>query len=170
MPRKLRLQYSGAIYHVMRRTAQSAGTVRILPLEQLRSVLETTGQRWKWLRVDRLLGEWGIAKDSAAGRRRFGQVMEHRRQQESPETDWKAIERGWCLASEEFKAELLAQVGQLRGDHYGEELRQADQPTRWPSCKRNSRRAAGTIPSWPSAARATPKRWASLGVCARRRA
>ena len=53
--------------------------------------------------------------------------MEHRRKQESPETDWKAIEGGWCLANEEFKAELLAQVRQLRGDHYREELRQADQ-------------------------------------------
>ena len=53
--------------------------------------------------------------------------MEHRRRQESPKTSWKAIERGWWLGEAEFKAELLARVRQLRGDHYGEELRQADE-------------------------------------------
>ena len=66
--------------------------------------LKAPGQRWNWLRVDRLLGEWGIPKDSPAGRRRFGQVMEHRRQQESAKSDWRAIERGWCLGDEEFRA------------------------------------------------------------------
>ena len=76
---------------------------------------------------DRLQGEWGIPKDSPAGRRRFGEVMEQRRRQESPEAEWKTIERGWCLGDEEFRAELLAQVRELRGDHYGEELRQADE-------------------------------------------
>ena len=85
--------------------------------------LRAPGQRWQWLRVDRLMGEWGISKDSPAGRRRFGQVMEHRRKQETPKTDWQAIERGWCLGDDEFKAELLAQVREQRGDHYGEELR-----------------------------------------------
>lgn len=89
--------------------------------------LKPPGQRWNWLRVDRLLGEWAIAKDSPAGSRRFGRMMEQRRKQESPEADWKAIEHGWCLGDEEFKAQLLAQVRQLRGDHYGPELRQADQ-------------------------------------------
>src|SRR6266481_9052070 len=53
--------------------------------------------------------------------------MEHRRKQETPKTDWRAIERGWCLGDDEFKAELLAQVREQRGNHYGEELRQADQ-------------------------------------------
>jgi putative transposase len=113
--------------------AMRAGLLREpQPLESYRwssygQYLKPPGQRWNWLRVDRLLGEWGIPRDTPAGRRRFGQVMEHRRQQESPKTDWKAVERGWCLGDEEFKAELLAQVRQLRGDHYGEELRQADE-------------------------------------------
>jgi REP element-mobilizing transposase RayT len=89
--------------------------------------LKAPAQRARWLRVDRLLGEWGIPKDSPAGRRRFGQVMEHRRSQETARTDWKDIERGWCLGDEEFRTELLAQVREQRGDHYGEELRQADE-------------------------------------------
>jgi len=68
----------------------------------------TCAQKRGAMRVDRLLGEWGIPKDSPTGRRRFGQVMEHRREQETSKKDWKAIERGWCLGDDEFKAELLA--------------------------------------------------------------
>ena len=33
--------------------------------------LKAPGKRVNWLRVDRLLGEWGIPKDSPAGRQRF---------------------------------------------------------------------------------------------------
>jgi putative transposase len=80
----------------------------------------------RWLRVDRLLGEWGIPKDSPAGRKRFAQSVEHRRRQESPKSDWKAVERGWFLGDKAFKEELLAQMHERRGDHYGQELREAD--------------------------------------------
>jgi REP-associated tyrosine transposase len=88
--------------------------------------LKAPGKRFCWVRVDRLLGEWGIPKDSAAGRRRFGQCLEHRRREENPKTDWKAVERGWFLGEPEFKEELLAQMQESRGDHYGAELREAD--------------------------------------------
>ena len=84
------------------------------------------GKRLGWVRVDRLLGEWGILKDSPAGRRRFALCMEHRRGQESPEADWKAVERGWFLGDKEFKEQLLAQMHECRGDHYGAELREAE--------------------------------------------
>ena len=76
--------------------------------------------------MDRLLGEWGIPKDSTAGRRQFCRVMEQRSRQETPRSDWKAVERGWCLGDKEFKEELLAQMRERRGDHYGPELREAD--------------------------------------------
>jgi len=89
--------------------------------------LKAPGQRAGWLRVDRLLGEWGIAKDSPAGRKRFAQCLEHRRRQESPGSDWKAVERGWFLGDKEFKQELLEQMQERRGDYYGPELREADQ-------------------------------------------
>jgi REP element-mobilizing transposase RayT len=89
--------------------------------------LKSPGKRMTWLRVDRLLGEWGIPQDSTAGRKRFGQCMEHRRREEGPKSDWKAVERGWFLGDEQFKHELLAQMHQRRGDHYGPELREADQ-------------------------------------------
>jgi hypothetical protein len=77
--------------------------------------------------VDRLLGEWGIPKDSAAGRRQFGLRLEERRRQEGSKPDWKAIERGWFLGDQAFKEELLAQTQQSRGDNCGLELREADE-------------------------------------------
>jgi REP element-mobilizing transposase RayT len=88
--------------------------------------LKAPGKRFGWLRVERLLGEWGIPLDSPAGRKRFAQFMEHRRRQESPKANWKAVERGWFLGDKAFKEELLAQMHQRRGDHYGPELREAD--------------------------------------------
>ena len=69
----------------------------------------------------------GIPKDSPAGRRRFGEVREQRQKEELPEAGRKAIEPGWCPGEEGFRAELLAQVRDLRADYYGEELRHADE-------------------------------------------
>ena len=88
--------------------------------------LKAPRQRVGWLRTERLLGEWGMAKDSPAGRKHFARRMEHRRRQEDPKTEWKAIEHGWFLGRKEFKQELRAQMGERRGDHYGPELREAD--------------------------------------------
>jgi putative transposase len=89
--------------------------------------LKVPSRRCGWLRVDRLLGEWRIPKDSPAGRKQFGLYLEARRRQESPQSDWKSVERGWCLGDKAFKAELLAQMHEHRGDHYGPELREADE-------------------------------------------
>jgi len=89
--------------------------------------LKAPGKRVAWLRADRLLGEWGIPRDSPAGRKHFGQCMEHRRRQEDPKSDWKAIERGWFLGDPQLKQELLAQMREGRKDHYGPELREAEQ-------------------------------------------
>lgn len=89
--------------------------------------LKAPGARVIWLRVDRLLGEWGIPKDSPAGRKRLAEGMEWRRAQENPTADWRAVERDWCLGDEAFRKELLAQMHERRGEHYGPELREADQ-------------------------------------------
>ena len=78
-----------------------------------------------WLRVDRVLGETGILKDSTAGRRRFEEVMEERRA-EQRSAQWKAVRRGWCLGEEQFRRELLEQVHEKAGTHhYGEEIGQS---------------------------------------------
>jgi hypothetical protein len=74
-----------------------------------------------WLRVDRLLGEYDIPKDSPAGRQRLEQALEARRGSEVG-GEFKAIRRGWCLGGEAFRQELLAQMSGVMGaEHYGEE-------------------------------------------------
>ena len=89
--------------------------------------LSAPRRRPAWLRVERLLGEWGIPKDSPAGRREFGKAMERRRQQGGRE-EFKPLERGWCLGSEEFRQELLEHVSTPAGpSHYGEALHEAAQ-------------------------------------------
>src|SRR5262249_29598857 len=58
--------------------------------------LNAPRKRPKWLRVDRVLGEAGIPKDSAAGRREFSRRMEQRRAQES-EQNHRPLRRGWFV-------------------------------------------------------------------------
>ena len=87
-------------------------------------------KRWFWLRVDRVLGEWGVKQDNAAGRRQLEQGMEGRRVAEgSPEnSDWKQLRRGWCWGSKEFREELLELIEQKQGEqHHGEELQESEE-------------------------------------------
>jgi REP element-mobilizing transposase RayT len=88
--------------------------------------LGAPGKRPVWLRVDRLLGEWGIPKDSVAGRRVFGERMEWRRR-EGRSGEFKPMERGWCLGGEQFRQELLEQVEARPGpSHFGEAVQEAE--------------------------------------------
>jgi REP element-mobilizing transposase RayT len=78
-------------------------------------------KRWPWLRVDRLLGEYRIPKESAAGRRVLAQALEARRAAES-DADYKPIRRGWCFGDKAFRKELVEQMSEHIGaEHYGEE-------------------------------------------------
>ena len=152
MPRKLRVEYPGAIYHVMSRgdgkgdiflgngylrtvcdyvhlnpvRAKLLGPEQRLleyPWSSLGMYLAARGHRPQWLRVDRLLGEHGIVEDTAAGRRLFEQQMEARRAEGDNEAEWKPIRRGWCLGAPEFKARLLEQIEGKLGEHHSGELR-----------------------------------------------
>jgi REP element-mobilizing transposase RayT len=89
--------------------------------------LSAPSKRPAWLRVDRLLGEWGIPKDSPAGRQRLEQALEERRGAEEGE-EFKPIRRGWCLGEEKFRKELLAQMGERLGaEHYGAERTETEE-------------------------------------------
>jgi REP element-mobilizing transposase RayT len=71
--------------------------------------LQPPEQRPRWLRVDRLLGELGIPKDTPAGRTELERYLETRRAQEEGD-EFKALRRGWCLGSETFRREWLESV------------------------------------------------------------
>jgi REP element-mobilizing transposase RayT len=85
--------------------------------------LAGAAHRPAWLRVDRLLGEHGIRKDDPAGRQEFERRMEARRAQEQEGDSGKALRRGWCLGSPEFKAKLLEAMAGKLGDHHSGELK-----------------------------------------------
>jgi hypothetical protein len=103
-----------------------AAALREFRWSSLPLYLETPGKRPLWLRVDRVLGEEGIPKDSAAGRREFEGRMEERRQLDEPE-EFGDIRRGWCLGDDEFRQELLAQMsGKVGQNHYGRERAESD--------------------------------------------
>lgn len=90
--------------------------------------LASAARRPTWLRVDRLLGEHGIPRDTPAGRRMFEERMEERRRSEENTEAWAPVRRGWCLGGEAFRKELLAQVSERRGaHHYGAELQEGEE-------------------------------------------
>ena len=71
--------------------------------------LKPPRKRAGWLRVDRLLGEWGIRRDNVAGRREFGELIEARRRVEGHADDklWSEIRRGWRFGAEDFLERLV---------------------------------------------------------------
>jgi hypothetical protein len=74
-------------------------------------------RRPAWLRVDRLLGEHGIQKDSAAGRVEFQRRMEQRRREgEAPEM-LAALRRGWRLGASDFLQRLTEKLGREGRSH-----------------------------------------------------
>ena len=76
-----------------------------------------------WMRSDRLLGAHGIDADTAAGRDELERRMEARRRAETDEQEWKALRRGWCLGSEEFKKEMIERMESGLGEHHSGELK-----------------------------------------------
>src|SRR5439155_22903143 len=87
--------------------------------------LRAPGKRPEWLRVDRVLGEAGIPKDSAAGRRELERQIEARRGAEQG-AGYKPIRRGWFFGENALKRELLGQVRERLGpEHYGEERQES---------------------------------------------
>jgi REP element-mobilizing transposase RayT len=93
------------------------------PWSSFMGYMAAPAHRPGWLRVNRLLGEHGIQKDTAAGRAEFEKRMEARRREKDDGSEWKPVERGWCLGSEKFRAGLLERMEPQLGDHHSGELR-----------------------------------------------
>ncbi|MGV3773414.1 MAG: transposase [Verrucomicrobiales bacterium] len=83
--------------------------------------LQEPKQRPPWLRVDRLLGQKGIPKDSAAGWKQFSLRTQQRALEPGDEEAARAL-KGWYVGSDQFKAELLAAMEEKAGpNQYGAE-------------------------------------------------
>jgi putative transposase len=97
------------------------------PWSSYRAYLKPGSARPCWLRVDRVLGEAGIPKDSPAGRREFAARMEVRRW-EDDEQMWNKIRRGWALGSNVFRQELLKAMEQRSSEYVaGDEIRESEE-------------------------------------------
>ena len=84
--------------------------------------LKASARRVPWLRVDRLLGEYHVPKDSAAGRAYLEKRLEERRAHEDGSAV-RAIRRGWCFGESAFRQELLEQVHRHAGANHLSEPR-----------------------------------------------
>jgi putative transposase len=100
---------------------QSEERLLAYPWSSLGYYLAAPEHRPQWMRVDRLLGEHGLQQDTAAARQEFERRMEARRLEKSDEESLKALRRGWCLGSAEFKEQKLAELdGQVSEHHFGQ--------------------------------------------------
>ena len=77
-----------------------------------------------WLRVDRRLGEHGIAEDSLAGRQEIERRVEARRQAETPAEEFRTIRRGWCFGPPEFRKGMHTRMGEKLGPSHAGEMHQ----------------------------------------------
>ncbi len=83
------------------------------PWSSFTEYLKPSYQRVHWLRVDRLLGEHGIQKDDAAGRRAFATLMNDRCVSEGlgGEIDYRIIRRSWKFGAKDFVERLYEKMG-----------------------------------------------------------
>jgi len=83
-----------------------------------------------WIRVDRLLGEHGIQRDTASGRRAFAERMEARRREPTDDDSLQPLRQGWCFGGPDFRQSLLARMAGKLGEHHAGELRREDAQAR----------------------------------------
>jgi len=75
MPRQLRIQYPGAMYHVMSR-GNRRQAIFLDDVDRQQFLKTLAAHRPGWLRVDRLLGEHGLQQDGAAGQQEFDKGLD----------------------------------------------------------------------------------------------
>jgi len=98
MPRQVRIQFPGAMHHVMSRGNRRQDIF----LDD----------------VDRLLGEHGLQADTPGARQEFERRTEARRVEPGDEEAMKALRRGWCLGSQAFKQQQLEALDGRVGQHH----------------------------------------------------
>jgi len=94
------------------------------PWSSLMWYLSPPEHRPAWMRVDRLLGEHGIQEDTPAARQEFERRIESRRLEEMDGEELKAVRRGWCVGSEDFRKRMLESMETMLGENHPAELRQ----------------------------------------------
>jgi len=100
------------------------------PWSRLVWVLATPNHRPGWMRVDRLLGEHGIAGDTAAGREELERRLAAQRLAETDAEGLAVLRRAWCYGGEGFKRQMLERLAGKLGEHHAGDLRRASAAAR----------------------------------------
>jgi hypothetical protein len=79
--------------------------------------------RFMIVTIEARLGEHGLGKDNAGGRREFEKRVESRRLEKDDALALMSLRREWCLGGAEFKKEMLEEMEDRLGDHHSGELR-----------------------------------------------
>ena len=119
MPRKLRVEYPGAMYHVMSRGDRREKIfLNDVDRQDFVKTLAEACQKTNWQVHAYCLmpNHYHLV---------FEQWMERRRLEETDPEDLKALRRGWCLGSEGFRRELLLRMEGKLGQHHSGELHRA---------------------------------------------
>jgi len=78
--------------------------------------------RPSWLRVDRVMGEHGMNRDTRHARRALEKNLEHRRKN----SDFPREESGWFVGGRDFRSRLLEKISRrAAAEHYGPEIRES---------------------------------------------
>ena len=171
MARKLRIEYAGAVYHVMNRGDRQEAIFeddadRQRFLETLTEVCLKAG--WQVHAYCLMGNHFHLVVETPQANLVAG-VQERRAEERSEQ--WKPVRRGWCLGEEQFRKELLEQVHQMaRAHHYGEEIGQsAEEQARGIIAEELTRlgwKVAGRRQSWVSGGRRHRQREARAAVAA----
>jgi len=80
--------------------------------------LKPASRRVRWLRVDRLLGEYGIRGATSSGRREFREIMERRCGEEghAEEKLWEGIRTGWRFGADDFLERIAEKIPTPSGE------------------------------------------------------
>ena len=117
--------------------------------------LKHPSPRGPWLRGDRVLGELGIQRDDAGGRRRFAGALAERRGKDAP-GQWKVVRRGWFLGAQPLQEALLEQMGAEMGAHHdGEEQQESEEQKAEGLVRKELHRCGWRRRNWGNAARLT---------------
>lgn len=93
-----------------------AEAVSSFPWSSCPHYLRATQRRPAWLRTDRLLGEHGILRDEASGRREFNRRMEELRERANRPEALQPLRRGWKLGGEDFLDWILERMEVRTGE------------------------------------------------------
>src|SRR6266550_5024038 len=90
--------------------------------------LTSKRKRPVWLRTDRLMGEHGLATESARSRREFSRRMESLRRELNRPQQLQSIRRGWKLGGEDFLDWILEKMEvRTKEGHPGRERDETEQ-------------------------------------------